>query len=161
MCLCRKHSGAPLKEIAACPILFRKLLLVRLPDIPAEQEQDDGTEVICIRRREELPVGLLEQLDTTQWVAELPDEDEEPAVKLRLSPRQEPELREKNCSPNCPASQFRLITAAVRLITPPIAHLNHSDRTSPTHNNQIVTVMQLLYSLGYTRRWSAWQKMQP
>jgi hypothetical protein len=72
-----------------------KKLLVRLLDIPAEQEQDDGIEVIRIRKGEELPAGLLEQLDTTPWGAELPDEEEEPAVELRLSPRQQQELQEQ------------------------------------------------------------------
>lgn len=65
-----------------------KALLVRLLDMPEEQH-DDGVEVIRIRRGEELPAGLLEQLDTTPWGGELLDEDEESAVELRLTPRQE------------------------------------------------------------------------
>ena len=69
-----------------------KQLLIRLLEIPAEEQPDDGVEVIRIRRGEELPVGLLEQLDTTPWGAELPDEEEEPAVELRLSHRQQQEL---------------------------------------------------------------------
>jgi hypothetical protein len=76
-----------------------KQLLVRLLEIPAEEPPDDAIEVIRIRRGEELPAGLLEQLDTTLWGAELPDEDEEPAVELRLSPRQERELREEKPAP--------------------------------------------------------------
>lgn len=70
-----------------------KALLVRLLDMPEEQH-DDGIEVIRIRRGEELPAGLLEQLDTTPWGSELLDEDEEPAVELRLSPRQQQELQQ-------------------------------------------------------------------
>lgn len=70
-----------------------KMLLLRLLDTPPKQ-QDDAIEVIRIRTGEELPAGLLEQLDTTPWGAEEPDDDAEPAVELRLSPRQQLELQE-------------------------------------------------------------------
>ena len=68
---------------------------MRLLEIPAEEPPDDGIEVIRIRRGEELPAGLLEQLDTTPWGAELPDEEEEPAIELRLNPRQEQAVRQQ------------------------------------------------------------------
>lgn len=42
-----------------------------------------------------LPAGLLEQLDTTPWGAELPDGDEEPAIELRLNPRQQQAVRQQ------------------------------------------------------------------
>lgn len=70
-----------------------KMLLLRLLDTSPEQ-QDEDIEVIRIRTGEELPAGLLEQLDTTPWGAEEPDDDAEPAVELRLSPRQERALQE-------------------------------------------------------------------
>lgn len=72
-----------------------KQLLVRLLDMPAEEPPDDGIEVIRIRKGEELPAGLLEQLDTTPWGADGMEEEEEPAVELRLSPRQEQAVRQQ------------------------------------------------------------------
>ncbi len=61
-----------------------KALLVRLLDInPIDKES--AVEVIRIRSGEELPTGLLEQLDMTPWGDDADEGDA--AVELRLSPR--------------------------------------------------------------------------